>query len=84
MKISIKTQPDIRLNPLKDKCRMSMIIERSSLEQLKEIASGLNTTCNEIVRALIDEFISNTDRFLCDDDINVCNNKGAVKRLEHW
>lgn len=80
MRIKIKTQSDIRVNPLKDKCRMSMILERESFDKLKEIAVNLNTTCNEIVRSLVDEFINNTDMFLCDST----QNNVSVKRLEHW
>lgn len=58
--MKIRSQSEIRSNPLKTKCRMSMILERSDFEALKLKAFKMNTTCNEIVRTLIHEYVCET------------------------
>lgn len=59
--MKVRNQSEIRVNPLKTKCRMSMILERDDFEALKHKASELNTTCNEIVRTLIHEYVCGGD-----------------------
>lgn len=59
--MKVRNQSEIRANPLTTKCRMSMILERSDFDALKIAAFKLNTTCNEIVRTLIHDYVCGGD-----------------------
>lgn len=54
----MKTQSEIRMNPLKDPVRINVILEKEQLAQLKLKALYHNTTVNEILRSLIADYLA--------------------------
>lgn len=55
--MKIRTQSEIRVNPLQDAAKINLVIERETLSRLKVAAVDLDTTVNEIIRALVDDFL---------------------------
>lgn len=60
----MKTQSEIRINPLKEPTRINLILEKDQLAALKSKAAFYDTTVNEILRALITEYIKKEDETL--------------------
>ena len=60
----MKTQSEIRINPLQDPCRLNLILEKEQLTQLKLKAAFHNTTVNEILRSLVTEYLQKEEETL--------------------
>lgn len=60
----MKTQSEIRISPLKDPCRINLILEKEQLAALKSKAAFYNTTVNELIRSLITEYIRKEEETL--------------------
>lgn len=55
--MAMKTQSEIRSNPLDEPVRINVILEKEHLTQLKQKALFHDTTVNEIIRNLIADYI---------------------------
>lgn len=60
--IDVRKQAEIRVNPLKDPARINVVLERETVSRLKLAAVEMDTTTNEIVRALVDQFLDDWNR----------------------
>lgn len=58
----MKTQSEVRVNPLKDPVRINLILEREQLDMLKQKAALHNTTVNEVLRTLAAEYLACCDK----------------------
>ena len=64
--IDVRKQAEIRVNPLKDPARINVVLERETVSRLKLAAVEMDTTTNEIVRALVDQFLDDWNRRFAD------------------
>lgn len=56
--LSVRKNAELRINPLKNPVRTNIVLEHDSLQELKVRAVQLDTTFSEIVRRLVDDFLS--------------------------
>ena len=55
---TVRKNAELRINPLKNPVRTNIVLEHDSLVALKMRAAQLDTTFSEIVRRLVDDFLS--------------------------
>lgn len=55
---TVRKNAELRINPLKNPVRTNIVLENDSLQALKVRAVQLDTTFSEIVRRLVDDFLS--------------------------
>lgn len=55
--MKIRKNAEIRLSPLADPVRVNMVLSRQDLQRLKIAAVSLETTVNEILRAIVADFL---------------------------
>lgn len=55
--MKIRKNAEIRLNPLADPVRVNMVLSRQDLQRLKVAAVSMETTVNEILRAIVADFL---------------------------
>ena len=53
----IRQQSEIRIHPIDDPTKITVVLSRADLQRLKIAAVGLNTTVNEIVRVLVADWL---------------------------
>ena len=57
MMMRIKQQSEIRMHPIDDPTKITVVLSRADLQRLKMAAAELNTTVNEIMRALASDWL---------------------------
>lgn len=60
--MEIRKNSQLRHDPLINPVRIQINIPRETLEALKQVASDLETTYSEVVRALINDFLKGNGR----------------------
>ena len=54
---TIRQQPEIRMHPIDDPTKITVVLSRADLQRLKMAAVELNTTVNEIMRAVAADWL---------------------------
>lgn len=60
--MKLKTQSEIRTNPMDDPVLVRVMMERKKQQELKRIAAIMNTTMSELIRFNITKFIEDYNK----------------------
>lgn len=60
--MKLKTQSEIRTNPMDDPVLVRVMMERKTQQELKRIAAIMNTTMSELIRFNITKFIEDYNK----------------------